>query len=107
MLGKRHPAALGRPARDAWDDIWHVVGLQADLVMHHGQATWNERVRLDMERNGFLEETYFTWSYSPIPDESGKIAGLFCAVTEETGRVRAERERDRHAEDRRRADERA
>nr|WP_227494066.1 ATP-binding protein [Ramlibacter pallidus] len=48
-----------------------------------------------MERNGFPEPTYFTWSYSPIHDESGAIGGLFCACTEETGRVAAERERDR------------
>jgi PAS domain S-box-containing protein len=90
MLGKRHPAALGRPARDSWDDIWDVVGKQADLVTRLGQATWNERVRLVMERKGYAEETFFTWSYSPIRDDAGQVRGLFCAVTEETERVRAE-----------------
>jgi PAS domain S-box-containing protein len=90
MLGKRHPAALGRPARDSWNDIWDVVGAQADLVMTRGEATWNERVKLVMERNGYWEDTYFTWSYSPIRGADGKVAGLFCAVTEETERVRAE-----------------
>ena len=90
MLGQRHPAALGRPARDSWDDIWDVVGPQADAVMLRGEATWNERVRLVMERNGFTEETYFTWSYSPIYDETGVVVGLFCAVTEETERVRTD-----------------
>jgi PAS domain S-box-containing protein len=90
MLGKRHPAALGRPARDSWDDIWDVVGRQADLVMNRGEATWNERVRLVMERMGYTEETFFTWSYSPIRDDAGQVRGLFCAVTEETERVRAE-----------------
>src|SRR4051812_22850435 len=98
ILGKRHPSALGRPARSSWDDIWHVVGPQAEAVMSRGDATWNERVRLDMERHGFVEETYFTWSYSPIPDDTGAIGGLFCACTEDTGRVFAERERDRFAE---------
>jgi PAS domain S-box-containing protein len=95
MLGKRHPAALGRPARDSWNDIWSVVGPQADAVMQRGEATWNERVKLVMERKGFWEDTYFTWSYSPIRDKSGGIGGLFCAVTEETERVRAEADRDR------------
>jgi PAS domain S-box-containing protein len=95
MLGQRHPRAFGRPARDSWDDIWSVVGPQADTVMAKGEATWNERVRLVMERHGYSEETWFTWSYSPILDESGAIGGLFCAVKEETPTILAERERDR------------
>jgi PAS domain S-box-containing protein len=90
ILGKRHPAALGRNAQDIWGEIWPVVGPQADLVMLRGEATWNERVLLVMERNGYTEETYFTWSYSPIIDEAGTIRGLFCACTEETEHVRAE-----------------
>ena len=97
ILGKRHPAALGRPARDSWDDIWHVVGPQADAVMLRGEATWNERVKLVMERHGFWEDTYFTWSYSPIRDRAGAVRGLYCAVTEETEHIRAEAERDRLA----------
>ena len=95
MLGARNPRALGRPARESWDDIWADVGPQADLVMHKGQATWNERVHLRMERHGFSEDTWFTWSYSPIHDEGGGVGGLFCAVTEDTPRVLAERQRDK------------
>ena len=94
VLGKRHPQAFGRPARDFWNDIWNVLGPQVDEVMLHGRPTWNERELLVMERNGFAEETYFTWSYSPIHDESGRVGGLFCACTEETPRVIVERERD-------------
>ncbi|NML46768.1 response regulator [Ramlibacter sp. G-1-2-2] len=95
MLGKRHPAAFGKPAHDSWSDIWAVVGAQHKAVMDTGEPTWNERVLLVMERNGFPEDTWFTWSYSPIHDDDGGIGGMFCAVTEETGRVLAERERDR------------
>jgi PAS domain S-box-containing protein len=95
MLGKRHPAALGRPARETWNDIWNDVGPQADAVMRRGEATWNDRRPLRMERNGYVEDTWFTWSYSPIPNADGSVGGLFCAVTEETQRVRAEAERDR------------
>jgi len=95
VLGGRHPAAFGRPARPTWQDIWHVVGPQAEAVMRRGEATWNERVLLVMERHGYTEDTYFTWSYSPIFDGEGGIGGVFCACTEETPRVLAERERDR------------
>jgi signal transduction histidine kinase len=95
MLGKRHPAAFSRPAQEAWNDIWDIVGAQRKTVMERGEPTWNERVLLVMERNGFPEDTWFTWSYSPIYDDDGSIGGMFCAVTEETGRVLAERERDR------------
>jgi len=103
MLGARHPNALGKPARASWDDIWAEVGRQADLVMKQGIATWNERAHLRMERYGYPEDTWFTWSYSPIVDESGNIGGLFCAVTEDTPRVRAEQQRDRLQEARQRA----
>jgi hypothetical protein len=68
--GQASPAALGRPARDSWNDIWSVVGPQADAVMQRGESTWNERVKLVMERKGYLEDTYFTWSYSPIRNET-------------------------------------
>ena len=94
ILGKRHPAAFGRPARATWAEIWPVVGPQAEAVMQRGEATWNERVLLVMERHGYTEDTWFTWSYSPIPDERGGIGGLFCACTEDTPRVLVERERD-------------
>jgi signal transduction histidine kinase/ActR/RegA family two-component response regulator len=94
MLGLRHPRAFGRPARESWEDIWSVIGPQVDMVMNKGNATWNERVLLVMERKGYTEETYFTWSYSPIRDETGKVGGLFCACKEETDVIFAERERD-------------
>src|SRR3954469_8900225 len=95
ILGKRHPAAFGAPAAGTWGDIWHIVGEQRRIVMERGEPTWNENVLLVMERNGFPEDTWFTWSYSPIHDERGEVAGLFCACTEETAAVLAERARDR------------
>jgi signal transduction histidine kinase len=95
MLGKRHPSAFARSARESWSDIWDVVGPQVSTVMTQGRPTWNERVLLVMERNGFREDTYFTWSYSPIHADDGSIGGLFCACTEETEHVAAEAERDR------------
>jgi len=94
ILGKRHPDAFGRSAPHVWHELWDVLGPQQRAVMEEGRATWNERVLLVMERNGYVEETWFTWSYSPIHREDGRVGGLFCACTEETARVLAERERD-------------
>ncbi len=98
ILGARHPNALGLNAAEIWHEIWPVIGPQVDVVLSTGEATWNESVPLMMERNGYLEETYFTFSYSPAIDDRGDVAGIFCACQEETGRVRtvralAERER--------------
>ena len=95
MLGKRHPGAFGGRAIEVWSDIWPVLEPQVEAVMERGQPTWNERVLLVMERNGYPEDTWFTWSYSPIHDDQGRIGGLFCACREETAQVLAERERDR------------
>ncbi len=92
VLGKRHPAALGQPARDIWGgDIWHLVGPLADDVLNHGKSSWNEELLEIMERNGYPEETYFTFSYSPIGTDDGSVGGIFCACTEDTRRVLDER----------------
>ncbi len=97
VLGRRHPNAFGLPARSIWSELWPVLGPQVDAVMLRGEATWNDRVLLVMERNGFEENTWFTWSYSPITDESGAVGGLFCACVEDTQRVLAERQLDKVA----------
>ncbi len=91
VLGRRHPAALGRPAAQVWHEIWDVVGPQAEIVLNEERATWNEQVLLVMQRHGFVEETYFTFSYSPAHDDLGRVAGVFCACTEDTARVLSER----------------
>lgn len=91
MLGSRHPAALGRRGSEVWSDIWSVVGPQARDVMERGSSTWNERLLLVMQRHGYTEESYFTFSYSPAYDDGGAIGGVFCAVTEDTERVLGER----------------
>lgn len=87
VLGKRHPDALGQPAARVWAEIWHILGPQAEAVMNEGRATWNEELLLVMDRNGYTEETYFTFSYSPVANDAGEVNGVFCACTEETGRV--------------------
>ena len=79
MLGKRHPAALGQPASVIWSEIWDIVGPQTEAVLHEGRATWNEERLLLLERNGYPEEAYFTFSYSPIRGDRDGIGGIFCA----------------------------
>jgi PAS domain S-box-containing protein len=90
ILGLKHPAAFGRPATDSWSEIWPVLEPQVNAVIRDGQASWNERVPLTMLRHGVMEDTWFTWSYSPIYGDGGAIDGLFCACTEETAHVHAE-----------------
>jgi PAS domain S-box-containing protein len=91
MLGKRHPAALGKSARVIWSEIWDIVGPQTEAVLYEGQATWNEERLLILERNGYPEEAYFTFSYSPIPGDEDGVGGIFCALTEDTQRVLGKR----------------
>ena len=80
LIGGKHPAALGQPGRECWPEIWHVIGPMLDAVLARGEATWSEDLMLPLERKGFAEECYFTFSYSPIRDEAGEVGGVFCAV---------------------------
>ncbi len=90
-LGPKHPWALGRPAAEVWPEIWDEVGPRAESVIRTGEATWDERLLLFLERKGFAEESYHTFSYSPIPDDNGGIGGMLCVVTEDTERTIGER----------------
>jgi PAS domain S-box-containing protein len=91
FLGKKHPHALGRPARHAWADIWEQVGPRATAVLERAESTFDEDLLLITDRFDYAEETYFTFSYSPIRDVGGAVGGIFCAVTEDTRRVIGER----------------
>ncbi|MCC6830935.1 MAG: response regulator, partial [Thermoleophilia bacterium] len=86
-LGMKHPWALGRPAREVWAEAWDELSPRIDHVMAEGLATWDEALELRLERGGYPEETYHTFSYSPIPADDGSVQGLLCVVTEETHRV--------------------
>jgi len=90
-LGKKHPWALGKPAREVWSEIWHDIRPRIDSVLQSGQATWDSGLLLFLERSGYSEETYHTFSYSPLYDDNGQIGGMLCVVTEETDRIIAER----------------
>ena len=87
----KHPGWLGRSGRDCWKEIWSTVGPMLASVFETGEATWSEDLLLVMERNIPREENYFTFSYSPIRDDDGKVPGIFCACYESTGQVIGER----------------
>ena len=90
-LGLKYPWALGKPASVVWQEIWDDIGPRVDSVLRTGQATWDEALMLYLQRSGFREETYHTFSYSALADDRGDIVGLFCVVAEETERVVGER----------------
>ncbi|MCB5174706.1 PAS domain-containing sensor histidine kinase [Microvirga lenta] len=90
IFGAKHPGALGRPFAEVWSDIWEQIRPLVESTLA-GEAVGYEDLLIPMERNGYREETYFTFSYTPVHDESGRVAGMFCAAMETTGKVLAER----------------
>jgi serine phosphatase RsbU (regulator of sigma subunit) len=89
-LGARHPAALGRRVPDVWSDVWpDIAGLVDDVLA--GGVTFAEDLPLVMTRHGFTEETAFTFSYSPVMEPGGRVAGVLNTVVETTPRVLAAR----------------
>ena len=89
-LGGKHPATIGMPFFEVWKEIGPQLSPRIDAALR-GEATWDEGLMLFLERNGYPEETYHTFSYSPLPDDDGNIGGMLCVVTEETDRVIGER----------------
>ncbi len=90
-LGIKQPWALGARADKVWAEIWPDVGPRVRTVLETGQATFDEGLLLFLERSGFPEETYHTFSYSPLTDDHNRISGMLCVVTEETERIIGER----------------
>jgi signal transduction histidine kinase len=90
-VGIRRDWVLGARADKVWEEIWPDIGPRINQVLEHGQATWDEGLLLFLERSGFAEETYHTFSYSPVYDDASRIAGMLCVVTEVTERVIGER----------------
>ncbi|WP_307867934.1 SpoIIE family protein phosphatase [Umezawaea beigongshangensis] len=91
FLGDKHPASLGQPAAECWAEAWHELGPMADGVLAGGEATYSENQLLFINRHGYLEETYWTFSYSPILDDDGAVQGIFVATSDTTRRVLSER----------------
>ncbi|MCY1145514.1 SpoIIE family protein phosphatase [Actinoplanes sp. Pm04-4] len=90
-LGRKYPWALGRPASEVWAEIWGDIGPRIEAVLSTGQATWDAGLLLFLERSGYREETYHTFSYSPLRDDEGALVGMLCVVSEDTERVIGQR----------------
>jgi PAS domain S-box-containing protein len=90
-LGIKHPDGLAKPTRELWAEIWPDVGPRLRKVYEQGEATFDRALLLILERHGYPEETYHTFSYSPVLDDDGRVGGVLCAVTEDTDRVISER----------------
>jgi PAS domain S-box-containing protein len=90
-VGFKRAWVLGARADKVWEEIWPDIGPRIRQVLEHGESTWDEALLLFLERRGFLEETYHTFSYSPVYDDNARIAGMLCVVTEVTEKVLAER----------------
>jgi signal transduction histidine kinase len=92
ILRDKHPAALAGPAAQFWAEVWDVAGPMARGVQAGGPATWTEDLQLFINSGDMLEETYFTFSYSPIPGDDGRVGGVLNTVQETTVKVRSERQ---------------
>ncbi|HEX8093043.1 ATP-binding protein [Jatrophihabitans sp.] len=92
LVGNKHPAALGQPAAECWAEIWPAIGPRAVSVLAGNGASYFENDLLFLERAGYQEETYWTYSYSPITGDSGEVLGVFVATAEVTDRQVATRQ---------------
>jgi len=92
IVGGKPPQALGQPTAVVWREIWADVAPRIQSALGGDEGTYDEALLLIMERHGYSEETYYTFSYSPIPDDDGRVAGIFCANTDDTRRVIGERQ---------------
>ncbi|MGO9388762.1 response regulator [Rhodoblastus sp.] len=92
IIGGKHPHSLGLPTRVVWHEIWNDIAPMLSQATTGGEGTYIESHLLVMERNGYPEETYYTFSYSPIPDDKDNAGGIICANTDDTQRVISERQ---------------
>lgn len=87
----RHPSILGQPGRTVWQDSWNIFGAQLEKVMDEGVSLYFEDQLVPVYRNGGMEQAYWTYSYNPVLDESGRPAGVFVACTETTQKLENEK----------------
>ena len=87
VFGGKHPRVLGLPGRESWSELWDMLQPLLAGVVNTGDAFWATDLLFIIERHGYTEETYFDVSYDPVRDETGQVGGVFCIVSETTGRV--------------------
>jgi PAS domain S-box-containing protein len=90
ICGGKHPKSMGQDFSECWAAPWGSIGDAFESAIN-GETRYLENQRMFLDRNGYLEETFFTLSFSPIRDETGGVGGLFLPVTETTGKMLSER----------------
>jgi PAS domain S-box-containing protein len=90
ICGGKHPKSMGQDFTECWASAMPVIGEAFNSALA-GRAQFIENQRMFLDRNGYLEETFFTFSFSPIRDESGGVGGLFHPVTETTPQMLSQR----------------
>ncbi len=93
ILGARHPGALGRTTREVWPELWTELEPLIDSVFAGESVSFRDQP-LTMTRNGFPEETWYDFAYSPIRDEAGEVVGLLNITSESTSRVKAKKQQE-------------
>ena len=91
LASERHPSALGQKGRECWGEIWATIGPEIDAAMRRGEASWHENRLISITRGGGLRDLYWSYSYSPIPDEAGVAGGVLVTMQETTRHVASER----------------
>jgi PAS domain S-box-containing protein len=87
----KHPNAVGQRGKECWPEIWSIIGSQIDSVMNEGSATWHKDQLVPINRDGKLEEVYWTYGYSPVRNNEGVVQGTLVVCTETTDQVLSER----------------
>jgi len=88
----KHPHILGKAAREAWPEVWEeVVAPMTGQIISGGKSLWSENRLIPILRNGRMEDVYWTFSYSPVRDSSGKISGVLIVSSETTNAVQDKR----------------
>ncbi len=88
LLGNKAADALGRPLAEVWDEVWESVGPYALRVLQ-GESFFFENYATTLERHGYREQAWFTFSYSPVRDDAGVVCGVLCTVMEVSDKLRA------------------
>ncbi|MEH0819816.1 MULTISPECIES: SpoIIE family protein phosphatase [unclassified Micromonospora] len=91
MVGDKFPAAVGQRGAECWAEVWDTLGPMTEQVLSGGGATYAQNQLLFLQRHGYREETYWTFSYSPVHRGDGSVAGIFVATSDVTGRVVGDR----------------
>jgi signal transduction histidine kinase len=87
---ERDSRGLGAKGREFWTDVWPVIGSQLESVMERGETVWFENARVPIERDGMMCDAWWTYSYSPVRDEAGEVAGILVVCQETTAHIESE-----------------